>query len=144
MGEKCIEVLLVEDDPGDVELTRECLNEAKVKVNLNVVDDGVKAVAYLRREGEYAGAVRPDLVLLDLRLPRKDGREVLRDIKTDESLKRIPVVILTTSDAEEDILGSYNLGANCYVTKPVGLDEFAHIVRTIDAFWFAVVKLPPR
>jgi two-component system response regulator len=144
MGEKCIEVLLVEDDPGDVELTRECLNEAKVKVNLNVVDDGVKAVAYLRREGEYAGAVRPDLVLLDLRLPRKDGREVLRDIKTDESLKRIPVVILTTSDAEEDILRSYNLGANCYVTKPVGLDEFAHIVRTIDAFWFAVVKLPPR
>lgn len=139
-----IEILLVEDDPGDVDLTRECLEEAKVMVNLNVVEDGVEAVAYLRQERQYANAVRPDLILLDLNLPKKDGREVLRDIKTDKHLKHIPVVVLTTSDADEDILKSYNLGANCYVTKPVGLDQFARIVQTIESFWFTVVKLPRR
>lgn len=139
-----IRVLLVEDDPGDIELMQECLEDAKVIIDLNVVDDGVKAIAYLRQEEPYADAVQPDLILLDLNMPRKDGREVLRDIKSDETLKHIPVVILTTSDTEEDILRSYNLGANCYVTKPVGLDQFARIVSTIETFWFQIVKLPPR
>lgn len=144
MTGKPVEVLLVEDDPGDVDLTKEALREGKITINLQVVDDGVKAMAYLHQEGSYAGAVRPDLIVLDLNLPKKDGREVLRELKTDEKLKRIPVVILTTSDAEADVLKTYGLGANCYITKPVGLDQFAKVVRAIEDFWFSVVKLPSR
>ena len=139
---KPINILLVEDNPGDVRLTREALNGAKLRNQLHVIANGMEAMAYLRREGHYAQAVRPDLILLDLNLPKKDGREVLADIKSDTSLKRIPVVILTTSDAETDILKSYGLGANCYVTKPVGLDQFSRVVRAIEEFWFSVVKLP--
>ena len=139
-----IEVLMVEDDPGDADLTQELLEDAKLMVNVNIVDDGEKAIAYLRRQGEYVQAVRPDLILLDLNLPRKDGREVLQEIKSDPDLKRIPVVVLTTSDADEDILRSYNLGANSFVTKPVGLEQFANIVKSIEDFWFTVVKFPPK
>ncbi len=144
MTARSIEVLLVEDDPADVELTQECLKEAKVALNLNVVNDGAKAMAYLCREGEYAEAVRPDVILLDLNLPKKDGREVLAEIKSNERLKIIPVVVLTTSKAEEDIVKSYGLGANCYVSKPVGLEQFARVVKSIEDFWFTIVKLPPR
>ncbi len=144
MTAKFIEVLLVEDDPADVELTQECLKEAKVALNLNVVNDGARAMAYLRQEGEYAEAVRPDVILLDLNLPKKDGREVLAEIKSDERLKSTPVVVLTTSRAEEDIVKSYGLGANCYISKPVGLDQFARVVKSIEDFWFTIVKLPPR
>jgi CheY-like chemotaxis protein len=139
-----IEILLVEDNPGDVELTREALDEAKVRNNLRVARDGVEALAFLRREGEHAGAERPDLILLDLNLPRKDGRAVLAEIKADPDLRHIPVVILTSSQAEQDIVRAYDLHANCYVTKPVDLDQFIHIVRSIEQFWFTVVKLPPR
>lgn len=142
MTSKSIDVLLVEDDLGDVDLTRESLRESKVAINLEVIDDGLKALQYLKREGPYAQAIRPDVILLDLNLPKRDGREVLREIKSDEDLKRIPVVVLTTSDTEMDILKSYGLGANCYVTKPVGLDQFSKVVRTIEEFWFSVVKLP--
>ena len=141
---KPVEVLLVEDDPGDVELTTEAFKEGKIVIKLTVIEDGVKALAYLRREAPYAGAVRPDLILLDLNLPRKDGREVLRDIKSDEHLKGIPVVVLSTSDAEVDILKTYGLGANCYINKPVQLDQFTKVVRAIEEFWFSLVKLPPR
>lgn len=144
MMDKGIEILLVEDDPGDVDLTQEILEEAKVMVNLNVVDDGIKAIEFLHREGQYAGVSRPDLILLDLNLPKKNGREVLAEVKSDENLRRIPVVILTTSDSDKDILETYGLGANCYVTKPVGLDQFAEIVKFIEGFWFTVVKLPPK
>ena len=143
MAPQPIDILLVEDDPGDVDLTKESLKQSKVAVNLQVVTDGVKALQYLRREGSYTDAVRPDVILLDLNLPKRDGREVLCEIKQDEDLKRIPVVILTTSDSETDILKSYGLGANCYVTKPVGLDQFSKVVRAIEEFWFSVVKLPP-
>jgi CheY-like chemotaxis protein len=139
-----IEVLLVEDDPGDVLMTREAFEEHKVRNRLAVVSDGAEALAYLRQEGEYAGAVRPDLILLDLNLPRRDGREVLADIKNDEDLRRIPVVVLTTSQADEDILRSYQLHANAYVTKPVDFDQFIAVVRQIDEFFVSVVKLPPR
>ena len=139
-----IEVLLVEDDPGDVLMTKEAFNEHKVRNRLNVVSDGAEALAYLRREGPYADAVRPDLVLLDLNLPRRDGREVLAEIKNDESLHQIPVVVLTTSEAEEDILCSYQLHANAYVTKPVDFDRFINVIRQIDEFFVTVVKLPPR
>jgi chemotaxis family two-component system response regulator Rcp1 len=139
-----VEILLVEDSPGDARLAREGLSECKIRNNLHVVDDGVKAMAFLRRQGEYAKAPRPDLILLDLNLPRKDGREVLREIKDDESLKVIPVVILTTSKAEEDIIKSYSLHANCYVTKPLGLQQFLDVVRSIEDFWFTIVRLPPR
>ncbi|MBI2821803.1 MAG: response regulator [Acidobacteria bacterium] len=139
-----IEILLVEDNPGDVRLTREALNEAKVINNLRIVDNGVDALAFLRQEGKFAAAVRPDLILLDLNLPRKDGREVLAEIKEDSRLKRIPVVILTTSQAEEDIVRSYDLHANCYVTKPVDLDQFIKVVKSIEHFWFSVVMLPPQ
>lgn len=142
MHGKPLDILLVEDDPGDVDLTREVLEDAKIKVNLNVVEDGVLAIDYLRRQGEYQDVERPDVILLDLNLPRKDGREVLADIKADEELRRIPVVVLTTSSAHEDILKTYTLGCNCYVTKPVGLDQFAKVVRTIEDFWFTIVKLP--
>ena len=137
-----IEVLLVEDDPGDVLLTKEAFADNKVNNNLNVVNDGEEAVAYLRRQGAHVDARRPDLILLDLNLPRKDGREVLRDIKTDPELRAIPVVVLTTSEADEDILQSYDLHANAYVTKPVDFDRFIWIVRQIDDFFVTVVKLP--
>jgi two-component system response regulator len=139
-----IEVLLVEDNPGDVRLTREALKEGKVWNTLHVVEDGVAAMAFMRREGEYAHAPRPDLILLDLNLPRKDGREVLALLKADENLKRIPVVILTTSQAEEDILKAYNLNANCYITKPVDFEQFLKVVRSIEEFWLTIVKLPPE
>jgi CheY-like chemotaxis protein len=139
-----IEVLLVEDDPGDVLMTQEAFEEHKVRNKLNVVQDGEEALAYLRREGKYAEAPRPDLVLLDLNLPRVDGREVLQVIKEDQELRRIPVVVLTTSQADEDILRSYSLHANAYVTKPVDFDSFIAVVRQIDEFFVSVVKLPPR
>ena len=139
-----VEILLVEDNPGDVRLAREGLSECKIRNNLHVVDDGVKAMAFLRRQDEYARAPRPDLVLLDLNLPRKDGREVLREVKEDEKLRTIPVVVLTTSKADEDILKSYSLHANCYVTKPMGLEQFLDVVRSIEDFWFTIVKLPPK
>jgi chemotaxis family two-component system response regulator Rcp1 len=142
MNDREIEILLVEDNPGDARLTAEALKEAKVRNKLNHLDDGVEALAFLRRQGKYAGARRPDLILLDLNLPRKDGREVLAEIKADDRLKRIPVVILTTSQAEEDILRAYNLNANCYVSKPVDLDQFLTAVRTIKDFWLTIVKLP--
>jgi CheY-like chemotaxis protein len=139
-----IEVLLVEDDPGDVLMTREAFEEHKVRNRLTVVPDGADALAYLRREEPYTDAVRPDLVLLDLNLPRRDGREVLAEIKNDESLRQIPVVVLTTSQAEEDVLRSYQLHANAYVTKPVDFEQFINVVRRIDDFFVSVVKLPPR
>ncbi|MCF4967489.1 response regulator [Nostoc sp. CMAA1605] len=139
-----IQVLLVEDNPGDVELTRIALEDSKISVNLNVVEDGVEAMAFLRKEDKYADAPHPDIVLLDLNLPKKDGREVLAEIKTDDNFKRIPVVVLTTSQAEEDILRAYNLAANCYIAKPVDFDQFVRIVQSIENFWFAIVKLPPE
>lgn len=142
MNGKLAEILLVEDSPGDVRLTREALKETKVRNQLNVVEDGVEALAFLRREGRYVGAARPDLILLDLNLPRKDGREVLAEIKADETLKTIPVVILTTSDAEEDVARGYGLHANCYITKPVDFERFISVVKSIDEFWFWIVKLP--
>lgn len=137
-----IEILLIEDNPGDARLTTEALKEAKVRNKLHHVTDGVEALAFLRRQEPYTGAQRPDLILLDLNLPRKDGREVLKEIKADDHLKRIPVVILTTSQAEEDILRAYNLNANCYVAKPVDLDQFLKVVQTINDFWLTIVKLP--
>jgi len=139
-----VEILLVEDNPGDERLTREALKEGKVYSNLYWVKDGVEAMQFLRREGRYQDVARPDIVLLDLNLPKKDGREVLEEIKTDEDLKRIPVVVLTTSKAEEDVLRTYNLHANCYVTKPVDLEKFIVVVRSIDRFWLTVVTLPPN
>jgi chemotaxis family two-component system response regulator Rcp1 len=139
-----VEILLVEDNPGDERLTREALKEGKVYSNLYWAKDGVEAMQFLRGEGKYAGAVRPDIILLDLNLPKKDGREVLQEIKNDDDLKRIPVVILTTSKAEEDVLKTYNLHANCYVTKPVDLEKFIVVVKSIDRFWLTVVTLPPN
>ena len=139
-----VEILLVEDNPGDERLTREALKEGKVYSNLHWVKDGVEAMSFLRREGRYKDVPRPDIVLLDLNLPRKDGREVLQDIKTDDDLKRIPVVVLTTSKAEEDVLRTYNLHANCYVTKPVDLEKFIVVVKSIDVFWLTIVTLPPN
>jgi chemotaxis family two-component system response regulator Rcp1 len=137
-----IEILLVEDSPGDVRLTREAFKDAKVHINLHVAPDGTEAMAFLKREGKYANVARPDLILLDLNLPKKDGREVLGDIKESPELKSIPVVILTTSASEADILRSYRLHANCYITKPVGLEGFLEVVKSIDSFWLSVVKLP--
>ena len=137
-----VEILLVEDDPGDVLMTREAFAEHKVGNNLTVVSDGAEALAYLRREGGYANAVRPDLILLDLNLPKYDGRQLLEKIKSDPDLNHIPVVVLTTSSAEEDILRSYKLHANAYVTKPVDLDQFMNAVRQIDEFFVQVVRLP--
>jgi len=139
-----IQILLVEDDPGDVIITREAFADNKVRNHLSVVSDGEAAMAFLRREGEFASAPRPDLILLDLNLPRKAGHEVLAEVKSDADLQRIPVVILTTSDAEEDILRSYDLHANAYVTKPVDFDRFLGVVRQIDDFFVTVVKLPTR
>jgi CheY-like chemotaxis protein len=139
-----IEILLVEDNPGDVELTREMVENSKVRNVINNVTDGFEAMAYLRREHPYGKAKRPDLILLDLNLPRKDGRTTLSEIKQDSQLKDIPVVVLTTSEAEADILRSYQLHANCYITKPVDLPKFANIIRSIEDFWLTVVKLPRR
>ena len=138
-----VNILLVEDNPGDVRLTQEGLKEGKVLNNLSVVADGVEALAFLRRQGQYADAIRPDMILLDLNLPRKDGREVLEEIKSDPDLKRIPVVVLTTSRAEQDILRSYDLHANCYITKPVDLEQFINVVQAIEEFWVTIVTLPP-
>ncbi len=140
---KPINILLVEDNPGDVRLTIEGLKEGKVLNNLSVVSNGVEAMAFLRKEGQYANVPKPELILLDLNLPRKDGREVLAEIKNDDNLKRIPVVILTSSQAEQDIVKSYNLHANCYITKPVELDQFLGVIKNIEQFWLTVVKLPP-
>ena len=137
-----IEILLVEDNPGDVRLTVEGLKESKVRNNLHVARDGVEAMEFLRREGPHTGAVRPDLILLDLNLPRMDGREVLLEIKSDAKLKTIPVVVLTTSRAEHDVLRSYELQANCYITKPVDLEQFITVVKSIEDFWFTIVTLP--
>ena len=137
-----MEILLVEDNPGDVRLTREALREGKVRNRLSVAADGVEALAYLRREGEFAAAVRPDVILLDLNLPRKDGRQVLSEIKGDPALRSIPVVILSSSRAEQDVAGAYGLHANCYVAKPIDLDRFISVVRAIEEFWLRVVQLP--
>ena len=137
-----VEILLVEDNPGDVRLTQEALKESKVTNNLSVAEDGVEALAFLKREGEYADAPRPDLLLLDLNLPKKDGRELLEEIKADDNLKRIPVVVLTTSKAEEDILRMYDQHANCYITKPIDFDQFIDVVKSIEDFWLTIVKLP--
>jgi CheY-like chemotaxis protein len=137
-----IEVLLVEDSPGDVRLTREAFKDAKVHINLHVVPDGAEAMAYLKREREHVDAPRPDLILLDLNLPKKDGRAVLAEIKESPTLRSIPVVILTMSASEADILRSYRLHANCYITKPVDLEGFLKVVRSIDDFWLTIVKLP--
>jgi CheY-like chemotaxis protein len=139
-----IEILLVEDNPGDVELTREALNAAKVSNHLHVVDDGAEAVDFLFRRGRFADAVRPDIVLLDLNLPKKDGRQVLSEIKAEPDLAQIPVVVLTTSQAKEDILRAYQLHANCYISKPVDFNQFLRIVAGIEEFWLSVVRLPNR
>jgi chemotaxis family two-component system response regulator Rcp1 len=144
MHARPVELLLVEDSPGDVRLTKEALKEGRVLNNLTVVNDGEEAVALLRRQGQYANATRPDLILLDLNLPRKSGLEVLAEIKVDPDLKQIPVVVLTTSRAEQDILRTYELHANCYIVKPVDLDQFIGVVQAINSFWLAVVVLPPK
>lgn len=137
-----IEILLVEDNPADVRMTQENFKDAKIHNNLHVVVNGVEAMAFLRHEGKYAAAVRPDLILLDLNIPKKNGREVLEEIKRDDALKRIPVVVLTSSKADEDIIAAYNLHANCYITKPVDLNQFIKVVRSIEDFWFTIVTLP--
>jgi len=142
MNSRTIEILLVEDSLGDVRLTQETLRDAKVQNTLHIASDGMEATNFLWRRGKYANVPRPDLILLDLNLPKKSGREVLEEIKLDPSLKSIPVVVLTTSAAEEDILRTYQLHANCYITKPVDLDQFLRIVKAIDDFWLAIVKLP--
>jgi two-component system, chemotaxis family, response regulator Rcp1 len=142
MGTQPIQVLLVEDSPGDVRLTQEALKDVKVKIRLHVAQDGIQAMEFLRGEGKHSSAPRPDLILLDLNLPKKDGREVLQEIKESATLQSIPVVILTTSASDEDILRSYKLHANCYITKPVDLKGFLKVIKSIDAFWFSVVKLP--
>ena len=141
---KAIEILLVEDNPGDVTLTTEALEDSKIVNNLHVAEDGEEAIEFLRQQGQFANSPRPDLILLDLNLPKKDGREVLQEIKADDSLKSVPVVVLSMSSAEEDILKSYNLHANCYINKPVDLHEFAKVVSSIEDFWFTIVKLPAR
>lgn len=138
-----IEILLVEDNPGDVRLAREALKDAKVRNRLHVVSDGLEAMRFLQREDRYADAPRPDLVLLDLNLPKKDGREVLAEVKSTQSLRRIPVVIMTSSEAEQDIAMTYDLNANAYVTKPLDLDQFVRVVRSIEEFWLTIVRLPP-
>ena len=140
---KPIEILLVEDNPGDVRLTQEALRDRKVSNNLHVVHDGVEAMAFLHKKGQFATVPHPDLILLDLNLPKKDGREMLTEIKLDPAVKRILVVILTTSTAEEDVLKTYNLHANCYIVKPVDFDQFINVIQVIEDFWFTVVRLPP-
>ncbi|KKN34427.1 hypothetical protein LCGC14_0793750 [marine sediment metagenome] len=139
---KIVEILLVEDSPGDIRLTQEALKDSKISNNLHVVMDGEEALAFLKKEGRFSEKPRPDLILLDLNLPKKDGREVLAEIKRDERLKRIPVVILTISEAEEDIYKSYNLHANCYITKPVDLEQFIKVIKATENFWFTIVTLP--
>ncbi len=139
---RLVEILLVEDNPGDVRLTKEAMKEGKIRNNLSVASDGVEAMAFLRQEGKYADAPRPDVVLLDLNLPKKDGRSVLKEIKEDPNLRRIPVVILTSSKADEDVLNSYDLHANCYVTKPGDLEQFIEVVKSVEGFWLQIVKLP--
>jgi len=139
-----IEILLIEDSPSDTELTQEALREAKVRNHLSTVEDGVLAMDFLRRRGTFGSAARPDLIMLDLNLPRKDGRQVLAEIKEDPELKTIPVVVLTTSQAEQDVLHAYHLHANCYITKPVDFEQFLRAVRSIESFWLLVVTLPPR
>lgn len=141
---KMVEILLIEDNPGDIRLVKEVFKDAKLNNNLQVALDGEEAIKMLRQEGEYFKAPRPDLILLDLNLPKKNGREVLREIKEDDKLKCIPVVILTTSNAEEDLIETYKRDANCYITKPVDLDEFIKVVKSIQNFWLEIVKLPPR
>jgi two-component system, chemotaxis family, response regulator Rcp1 len=141
---RAVEILLVEDSPSDTELTVEALKEAKVRNHLSIVEDGVQAMEFLRRQGEFKDAPRPDLIMLDLNLPRKDGREVLAEMKSDNDLKAIPVVILTTSRAEQDVLRAYELNANCYITKPVDFEQFLEVVRSIESFWLFVVTLPPK
>jgi len=140
---RAIDILLIEDNPGDIRLTQEILKESKIRNKIFVVDNGADAMEFLQRQGKFSNAVRPDLILLDLNMPRKDGREVLAEIKRDPVLKRIPVVILTTSKDEQDVLKTYELYANCYITKPVGLEQFVTVVRAIEDFWLAIVKLPP-
>lgn len=140
---KAVNILLVEDNPGDVRLVVESLKESKRPTNLITVKDGVEAMAYLHREGIYANEVQPDIILLDLNLPRKNGQEVLKEIKKDPGLKRIPVIVLTASSAERDIINSYDLNANCYITKPVSLEQFTEVIKSIENFWLKVVKLPP-
>jgi len=137
-----IEILLVEDSPDDADLTIDALRDGKVRNRISLVEDGVEAMAFLRRQGKYASAPRPDLILLDLNLPRKNGREVLAEVKHDPDLRRIPVVVMTSSDDEKDIVAAYNLYVNCYVTKPVDLDQFIRVVKSIEHFWFGIVKLP--
>ena len=144
MNTRPIEILLVEDNPGDARLAQEAMKDAKVKNNLHWVEDGVQAMAFLRKEEGYEETPRPDVVLLDLNLPKKDGREVLSEIKSDDQLKNIPVVILTVSSDEADILKSYDLHANCYITKPLDLDSFIEVVRSIECFWLTIVKLPSQ
>ena len=145
MNSRTIEILLIEDNPGDARLTLEAFKEGRVLNNITVISDGVDALAYLRRQGlKYSDAVQPDLILLDLNLPKKDGREVLAEIKADEHLKKIPVVVLTTSAADEDVARAYGSHANCYITKPVELDRFLDVVHSIDSFWLSLVKLPPQ
>jgi CheY-like chemotaxis protein len=144
INSRTIEILLIEDNPGDVNLTRIALADRKINVNLSVVSDGVEAMNFLHRQGEYHQAVHPDLILLDWNLPRKDGREVLVEIKANQRLRRIPVVVLTTSQSEEDILKAYDLRANCYITKPLDFNQFVQIVQSIEDFWFTIVQLPPE
>jgi two-component system response regulator len=139
-----IDVLLVEDNPGDVELAQVAIEKSKLLVNLHVVNDGEAAMEYLHKEAAYADAPRPDLIILDLNLPKLDGREVLREIKQDANLKAIPVVILTLSAAEKDLIKAYDLGANTYITKPIGFDQFVKVVHSIEDFWFTIAKLPPK
>ena len=141
---KVIDILLVEDNPGDVRLAQEALKESKVRNTLYVVDDGVEAMAFLRQQGKYSSVPRPDLILLDLNLPRKSGREVLAEVKSDEHLKRIPVVVLTVSRADEDIMKCYNFHANCYITKPLDFNQFMEVTKAIEGFWLTIVKLPPK
>ena len=141
---KFIQVLLIEDDPQDVEITKEVMELSKMKININVVNNGVEALSYMRRENGYTKAIRPDLILLDLNMPKMNGTEFLDEIKKDVDFKMIPVVVLTTSKADEDIIKSYKLGASCYITKPVGLDQFQQVVQAVDNFWFTVVKYPPK
>ena len=141
---KAIDILIVEDNPGDARLIKEVLNDSKILNSLHLVRDGVETMDFLQKKGNYSGAKTPDLIILDLNLPKMDGREVLAKIKNDEQLKRIPVVIMTISQAEEDIIKSYNLHANCYVTKPIDLDQFIKVIKSIEDFWFTIVKLPPK
>ncbi|MDA8173292.1 MAG: response regulator [Nitrospiraceae bacterium] len=141
---RAYDILMIEDNPADVKLAREALKDAMLNVSMHSVPDGDKAMAFLRREGEYKDAPQPELILLDLNLPGKDGRQVLKEIKEDSRLKHMPVVVLTTSQAEEDICNAYKLQAGCYIAKPVDFDEFTNVIRAIENFWFNIIKLPPR